>query len=428
MNTTYRRTVAFPIPNVPDFKARMLHWAHQFQPLLFLDSNGHPGNWDCLMGAGALQTLQCPAGLAFETLKNHQSKVGDWLFGGFSYDLKNEIEALHSAHFDGIELPDLYFFQPEMVLGIQNGQLLVSSATQEPASIFEALQQAEVPPPHSPGPGPALLPRMPQKKYLETLDRIREHIFNGDLYEINLCQEFYAENTKIDPFQVFIQLNTRTQAPFSAFFHAHEQFILCGSPERFLRKNGRMLLSQPIKGTRKRAQDAQIDAALRQDLHNSEKDRAENVMIVDLVRNDLTQFAIPGSITVPELFKVHSFKTVHQLISSVQAQLKDHAHPIDALRAAFPMGSMTGAPKVMAMELIEQYEMTRRGWYSGSLGYFDPVGDFDFNVIIRSILYNQKKQYCSVQVGGAIVYDSDPMAEFEECQTKAQAMFEALSG
>jgi para-aminobenzoate synthetase component 1 len=245
---------------------------------------------------------------------------------------------------------------------------------------------------------------------------------------MNVCQEFFAENVHLQPEQVFKRLNTLAQAPFSVFFKTMDHALICASPERFLAKRGDKLISQPIKGTRKRSDNPETDQMLAQDLANSPKDRAENVMIVDLVRNDLTRHSQTGSIQVEELFKVYTFNTVHQLISTVVARLRPDAHAMDALRAAFPMGSMTGAPKVMAMQLIEHYECTRRGLYSGAFGYFSPEGDFDFNVVIRSILYNKATQYCSVQVGGAIVYDSDPEQEYEECMTKVKAMIQALAG
>jgi len=257
---------------------------------------------------------------------------------------------------------------------------------------------------------------------------------------MNLCQEFFSENTDLDPVAVFERLNGIGKAPFSTFMRWRDRYLLSASPERFLKKEGRKVMSQPIKGTRRRS--LQDDNAMRKELETSEKDRAENVMIVDLVRNDLARNCIPGSVQVEELFGIYTFETVHQMISTVTGTLKpleviksnflnDHNdsnyfNDLNVLRDAFPPGSMTGAPKVMAMELIEKYEKTRRGLYSGAVGYFDPAGDFDFNVVIRSILYNATSRYVSVQVGGAIVYDSVPEQEYEECLVKAEAMLKAL--
>jgi len=428
-----RQHALFPMDGLSLWKERLLHWAAEQELAVYLDSNGHEGGqatgkgWECLVAAGALRILECPAGNAFEQLKKFQAEVNDWIFGFLSYDLKNEIERLLSQHFDGIGLPDLGFFQPETVLGIRNGFLEVFYINKDINQFFktfktfdkkvlkDTLIEKNI-----------LNPRIHKEDYLKIVQRIREHIVEGDLYEMNLCQEFFAEKTSIDPVSVFARLNQIGLAPASAFLRWRDRYLMGASPERFLQKRGDRLVSQPIKGTRKRGATAQEDHAIRAELATNEKDRAENVMIVDLVRNDLARHCLPGSVQVEELFGIHTFETVHQMISTVSGVLRPGAHPVDALRDAFPMGSMTGAPKVIAMQLIEQYEKTRRGLYSGAVGYFDPSGNFDFNVVIRSILYNASTQYVSAQVGGAIVYDSVPEAEYEECLLKLEAMQRAL--
>jgi para-aminobenzoate synthetase component 1 len=263
--------------------------------------------------------------------------------------------------------------------------------------------------------------------YLANVAAIRRHIIEGDLYEMNLCQEFYAEGVQLDPLSVFRRLNAIAKAPFATYFKLEDRYLLSASPERFLRKTGDLLVSQPIKGTRRRGASPASDEQARLDLAGSKKDQAENVMIVDLVRNDLARSCRPGSVVVEALFGIHTFETVHQMISTVTGVLRPDVHPVTAIQRAFPMGSMTGAPKVMAMQLIERYENTRRGLYSGAVGYFTPEGDFDFNVVIRSILYEAQTGYLSMQVGGAIVYDSVPEQEYEECLLKAEAMLKALS-
>ncbi len=429
-----RQHALFPIDDLSLWKERLLYWAAEQELAVYLDSNGHEGGqatgkgWECLVAAGALRTLECPAGNAFEQLKKFQAEVNDWIFGFLSYDLKNETERLSSRHFDGIGLPDLGFFQPETVLGIRNGFLEVFYINKDINQFFgtfktfdkkvlkDILIEKII-----------LNPRINKEDYLKIVQRIREHIAEGDLYEMNLCQEFFAEKTRIDPVSVFARLNQIGLAPASAFLRWRDRYLMSASPERFLQKRGDRLVSQPIKGTRKRGATEQEDRAIRAELSTNEKDRAENVMIVDLVRNDLARHCLPGSVQVDELFGIHTFETVHQMISTVSGVLRPGAHPVDALRDAFPMGSMTGAPKVIAMQLIEQYEKTRRGLYSGAVGYFDPSGDFDFNVVIRSILYNESTQYVSAQVGGAIVYDSVPEAEYEECLLKLEAMVRALN-
>ncbi|MCK6695206.1 MAG: anthranilate synthase component I family protein, partial [Thermoanaerobaculia bacterium] len=418
-------------------------------------------------------------GSAFSQFQRFYDTKQDWLFGFFGYDLKNEVEKLHSQNPDGIGLPDMFFFQPEIVIGLRIadypeasgriadyfgqplGSVTVSDIDQDkvPApcllEIFSLQPEVEsvlqeilniLPHPGSAQSAPELYynpqsvprprdnpqsaihltPRLPKPGYLDTVDAIRRHIIEGDLYEMNLCQEFYAENAVIDPLQTFRRLNGLARAPFSAYLRCNDRYLLCASPERFLCKEGAQLVSQPIKGTRRRHPDAEADARIREELRGSEKDRAENVMIVDLVRNDLARNCLPGTVKVEELFGIYSFPTVHQMISTVCGTLRPEVHPVEALRDAFPMGSMTGAPKVMAMELIERYERTRRGLFSGAVGYFSPDGNFDFNVVIRSILYNAANHYLSCQVGGAIVFDSVPEQEYGECLVKMEAMKKAL--
>lgn len=422
-----RQTLVFGLPDINSWKPRLLAWANTHEIALLLDSNqARNAGWDLLLAAGAADVLELPAGKAFSTLREFADAKKDWLFGFLSYDLKNEVERLQSTHPDGVGLPDLGFFQPETVIGIRKGHLEIHSLHEDPARVWDHILQTPVHPSHA-RPGAVLQPRIAQADYLATVDAIRQHIIEGDVYELNFCQEFFVENTTLDPVTTFERLNAIGQAPCAAFLRWRDRYLLCGSPERFLSKQGDRLLSQPIKGTRRRGSSSVEDAQIKSELAASEKDRAENVMIVDLVRNDLARHCIPGSVRVDELFGIYSFATVHQMISTVSGTLRPEIHAVDALRDAFPMGSMTGAPKVMAMELIEQYEKTRRGLYSGAVGYFSPEMDFDFNVVIRSILYNQTRQYVSVQVGGAIVYDSIPEAEYEECLIKASAMLRALA-
>ena len=437
---------------------------------MFLDSSAAAGRWQFLAAAGVNRQLQCSAGNAFAQLRQWYDEQPGWLFGSLAYDLKNEVEHLQSTHFDGIQFPDLYFFQPEIVLGLREGQVEVYSLSEAPEDTLWGMRNAGTPSfpgragvgcggrneggmrsdeapqirkhentktpfthsafrtPHSAlhNHSAFLSARLPRTEYLSTVARIREHIIEGDLYEMNLCQEFFATPVQINPLEVYERLSALAQAPAGAWFRLADKYLLCASPERFIQKQGDKLISQPIKGTRRRSTDSPEDEAIKQELYHSIKDRAENVMIVDLVRNDLARHCLPGSVQVEELFGIYTFNTVHQMISTVSGRLRPDTHPIDALRDAFPMGSMTGAPKVMAMQLIERYERTRRGLYSGSVGYIDPAGDFDFNVVIRSIQYNAAAQYLSVSAGGAIVYDSEAEQEYEECLLKTRAMREAL--
>ena len=446
-----RQTAIFPLDDLVFWKKQLLYWAAGHELAIDLDSNGYSlsrattssrgttgEGWECLVAAGAVSVLEANAGQAFERLRFFQNdKKGDWLFGFFGYDLKNEVERLSSQNFDGIGLPDLGFFQPEVVAGIkEKGEgrkeffMEIQAIGRKPEEVFEEIKTAK-PDAYNITKGKnvkvELRPRMSKVEYLEKVEAIGQHIVEGDLYEMNLCQEFFSENAELSPMAVFERLNRIGKAPFSTFMRWRDRYLLSASPERFLKKEGRKVISQPIKGTRKRGGSSDEDNKIRQELAASEKDRAENVMIVDLVRNDLARNCLPGSIRVEELFGIYTFETVHQMISTVSGILKNGSDRFGALRDAFPPGSMTGAPKVMAMELIEKYEKTRRGLYSGAVGYFSPEGNFDFNVVIRSILYNAAARYVSVQVGGAIVFDSVPEQEYEECLLKAEAMLRALS-
>jgi len=246
------------------------------------------------------------------------------------------------------------------------------------------------------------------------------------LYEANFCIEFYGENANIDPLEKFRKLNDISQPPFAVFFKNNKHFLLCASPERYLKKEGNLIVSQPIKGTAKRFPDPIEDEKSKTELASDPKERAENIMITDLVRNDLSHTAQKGSVQVAELCGIYSFMQVHQMISTVTSKLDPQYGVIDVLKTSFPMGSMTGAPKISAMKIIDLLEESKRGLYSGALGYFTPDGDFDFNVVIRSILYNQEKQYVSFSVGSAITSLSVPEKEYEECLLKAKAMREVL--
>lgn len=430
-----RLSETFPLPLGHDFKDRAFQWATQFKVACYLDSNQYQGivgsDFDCLLAVGvASQLLLENEHGAFDALKNWVDEQQDWHFGYLTYDLKNDVEPrLSSQNFDGIGFPALHFFQPEVVIEIASQSIGIHSVGETPRNIFEKISQT-VPLRQSLITNHQSLvttPRLTRSHYLDTVQAIRQHILRGDIYEMNFCQEFFAEACHLDAPAIFQKLNAIGKAPFSTYYRLHDRYLLCASPERFLKKTGRKLISQPIKGTMRRGLTAEEDALLRQQLYESPKDRSENVMIVDLVRNDLARSSRAGSVQVDELFGVYPFEQVFQLISTVSGELLPDVHPVDAIQRAFPMGSMTGAPKLRSMELIEYYEQTKRGLYSGAVGYFRPDGDFDFNVVIRSIFYNAADQYLSFQAGGAIVFDSVPEMEYEESLLKAKGMFKVLS-
>jgi para-aminobenzoate synthetase component 1 len=268
--------------------------------------------------------------------------------------------------------------------------------------------------------------RISKESYLSKVRSMLEHIHRGDIYEANFCMEFYAKNATIDPSNIYQKLNSISKPPLATFFKNNQHYLLCASPERYLRKEENKVISQPIKGTAKRFSDSVLDENSKKELSENPKERSENIMIVDLVRNDLSHTATKGSVEVEELCGVYTFKQVHQMISTVISKVESTIPPIEILQTTFPMGSMTGAPKISAMKIIEELEETKRGLYSGAVGYFTPTHDFDFNVVIRSILYNAQNKYLSFSVGSAITAQSIAEQEYEECLLKAKAMFEVL--
>lgn len=367
--------------------------------------------------------------LDLDELQNFCTNHHEWLFGYLTYDLKNKIEVLDSRNIDQLEFPELHFFIPEIVIYSKNSVVSVLYHDEKSKNrILDLITGIEENPLKNEKSDSqiGLNQRFSKEEYVNTVKRLKEHIQYGDIYELNFCQEFYTSRD-IDPLHTYKKLNEVSPTPFSCFYKTDDKFLFSASPERFLKKIKTKVISQPIKGTIKRGENDQDDDILKSQLLNDPKERAENVMIVDLVRNDLSRTAKKGSVFVEELYGIYSFKQVHQMISTVSSEVSKEVNIIEIIKNAFPMGSMTGAPKIKAMQLIEKYEKTKRGLYSGSVGYITPYNDFDFNVVIRSILYNQSKKYVSFTVGGAITSLSDPEKEYEECMVKAEAMVKALS-
>jgi len=414
-----------------------MHWSQQFEEVVWLDSNtgasfGNPAysRYDAILAVDAITAIKTDYQQAFEKLEEYQKTTGDWLFGYLSYDLKNDVENLSSENHDKLQFPDLYFFQPKKLFLLKGDLLEVHYlnfvADQMDADIqaiqnFKIEETAQIVLPKS-----TITPRTSRENYLRKVKKMLAHIQQGDIYEANFCQEFYAENATIHPQEVFEKLNTISKAPFAAFMKLDAKYLLGASPERYLQKTATKVISQPIKGTKQRSQDPEEDKRLAETLHKDPKERSENIMITDLVRNDLSRTATPGSVLVDELCGLYSFMQVHQLISTISATVLPETSPVQILKSTFPMGSMTGAPKCSAMKIIEELEDAKRGLYSGAVGYFTPQGDFDFNVVIRSILYNAPAKYVSFSVGSAITSLSVPEKEYEECLLKAKAMREVL--
>ncbi|MDT3402414.1 anthranilate synthase component I family protein [Mucilaginibacter terrae] len=416
----------FEITNIPLYKQKSLHWAAQLEVCSYLDSNNFTNSYskfDALIAAGVKNEITANAGDAFDKLNQFRQEHSGWLTGFLSYDLKNETEHLTSTNADKLHFPDLYFFEPQHVVIIRGNKVEIISEDAE--LIFAQIEQQVIFPVQKPE-DLNLQSRFSRDEYIDTFNRIKQHITRGDIYVTNFCQEFYAQDATIHPVSIFTDLNRISPTPFACFFKYHQQYILCASPERFLAKRGDKLISQPIKGTARRGATEAEDNAIKLALRNNIKEQQENVMVVDMVRNDLTKSAVPGTVKTEELFGIYSFEQVHQMMSTVTCQIQQGLSSVEAIRNTFPMGSMTGAPKVSAMQLMEQHERTRRGVYSGAVGYFSPDDDFDFNVVIRTILCNAEERYLSFEVGSAITFDAVAGDEYNECLLKAKAILEVL--
>ncbi|TRX33259.1 anthranilate synthase component I family protein [Flavobacterium sp. ZT3R18] len=441
MRTSIYKLIEDPL----QFKQQLVAWGQVFREITFLDSNSffdEFSSFDCVLAVDAFTSIKTDYHNAFEDLKQYQQTTKDWLFGYLSYDLKNDVEQLQSNNYDGLDFSDLFFFQPKKIFLLKGNQLEIqylNMCDDEVEEDFEKINNWVLYKDSTLG-AVDVMPsadeitlsavemrqRISKQNYLEKVSKLLEHIHRGDIYEANFCMEFFAEKAIINPLEKFLKLNEISQAPFTVFFKDNKRFLLSASPERYLKKEGENLISQPIKGTAKRFLDPIEDEKSKNNLAQDPKERAENIMITDLVRNDLSRTAQNATVVVQELCGVYSFLQVHQMISTITSKMDSQYSAVDALRTTFPMGSMTGAPKLSAVKIIEELEETKRGLYSGAVGYFSPNGDFDFNVVIRSILYNQENQYVSFSVGSAITSLSIPENEYEECLLKAKAMLEVL--
>ena len=358
-------------------------------------------------------------------LDNHKGK---YVYVCLSYDLKNEFEHLVSENVDSIEFPLIVLWSPEYVVDFSSGLAVFIQGEDSEVSQSRALNlysSAVNSMSFTNSNGIHFVPRICREEYIQSVNKVKEEIQYGNCYELNFCQEFYAERVKnLDVNNLFGAIHQQTKAPFSVLMNFEEWSVLCFSPERYIQKEGTRLLSQPIKGTIRRGKDIEEDVKLQKKLSGDKKEISENVMITDLVRNDFSRIAQKGSVHVEHLCELQTFETLHHLVSSIVCEVEEASSFESILRATFPMGSMTGAPKVSVMKLIEKYESFRRGLYSGSVGIIYPSGDFDLNVVIRSLLYNKEKEILSCSVGSAITMKSDPEKEYEECLVKVNKILQ----
>ena len=408
---------------------QLIPLAAQFDVSMVLNSNEYPdkyGKYEWIAAFGVDKEVEANSE-SFTALSDFLVE-GEWVFGGFAYDLKNQLEKLSTKHLNHVGLPELYFFSPQYVITKERESLDVKLWSTKELNEKEVIELLKLQSEKSDGGKQSALlkPRISKLDYLEKVNSLQQHIQLGDIYEVNFCQEFYDSKASINPISVMQRLNEQSPMPFSTFFKKVDVYLMGATPERFLCKRGEKIIAQPIKGTARRGKTEVEDIQIKSNLKTDLKEQNENVMIVDLMRNDLSKIAKRGSVEVEELFGIYTFPQVHQMISTVVADVSIDYSSLEVIQAAFPMGSMTGAPKVRAMELIDELEESRRGWYSGSVGYFSPEGDFDFNVIIRSLQYNASTHYLSLTVGGAITAKADADKEYQECLLKAKAVFNVL--
>ncbi len=354
---------------------------------------------------------------------------GKYVFSCISYDVKNSIEKLTSSNSDFISFPYAIFWTAKLVLTIVDDQFVIIEGGGNDIDFDEvevfvsafikeqetslAVQNVQ------------FHPSISKEFYLTKIDQAKEQIQLGNVYELNFCQQFVASNVKeINSSLLFHRLHKMTEAPFSVYVKWMNWEVFCGSPERFIQRKGSKMITQPIKGTIQRGKTSLEDKQFINQLSTNPKEISENMMITDLVRNDLSKIALKGSVCVEELIGVHTFKTLHHLISTVACELNEEVTFSTIFEAMFPMGSMTGAPKLSVMKITEELESFKRGIYSGTIGCIHPSGDFDFNVVIRSLVYNQTLRTLSCAVGSAITIESDPESEYNECLTKVKRIIE----
>lgn len=422
-----RQFFPLAVQDVQDFKRKIVERASYVEDFCMLESNNYEGypysTFGSFIAIDSIEKLEINARAgALDIFQKYISTKEDWLFGYFNYDLKNELLEFGSFPEDNIWSP-LYFFVPRWLIKIENDKVFLGVRNPEEIVFFNNFLDLN-PPPHFST--KLQLTYIPDKKeYIDNIAKLKEHIQRGDFYEINYCIRWEAEGL-LNITDVFEHINELSMAPFTCFFRQGHRYMVCASPERFLKKKSKKLIAQPIKGTKARSQVPEEDLYQKEILNNLEKERTENIMIVDLVRNDLSMVASSGTVFVEELCQVYSFKQVHQMISTVTAQLEGNVPLSDIIKATFPMGSMTGAPKQSAAITIEKYEDFNRDLFSGAIGYITPKRDFDFNVVIRSVFYDSNTQKLRVATGSAITFDCDAEAEYQECLLKARALLSIM--
>ncbi|MFC4263353.1 anthranilate synthase component I family protein [Ferruginibacter yonginensis] len=408
-------------------KFKMLNWANQFNIFCLLDNNGYQHQtsaFECLLAVGVKRSFEFKAAHRFDALQQFYNAGPGWLFGHLGYNAAGNAYSTNNVL--NTSFGDGFLFEPVSVIRLDDkAQITVLQSIEPSEKIIAEILQTPVFN-DTTATSFTLTHQLSKQAYIQKIEQIKAHIQRGDCYEANFCMEFLGNVTSFNAITAYQKLTAISAAPFGAFYKLNQQYCLCASPERFLKKQGSLLQSQPIKGTAKRSSNFDEDHQNKTTLRNSKKEQSENVMVVDLVRNDMSQVSTKASVKVTELFGIYSFPQVHQMISTIECTLQNPSHFAKALAVCYPMGSMTGAPKKRVMEIIENTELTQRGLFSGALGYITPDGDFDFNVVIRSLFYNEAMQQVSFFAGSGITYYCDAAAEYDECMAKAAALLQVL--
>jgi para-aminobenzoate synthetase component 1 len=407
-------------PSIEQLKAV----ASEYDLMLYLDSNGYAdqyGRWNHLLMASNSQTIECREGISSEWLrfKNELEAIQHSIVPVFfSYDLKNCFENLTSQHPALSGFPYAGAFLPELIFGEKRNGESIQNGKMPPVG---QVKESEVPLQNF-----SITTDTTREEYKKRFQRIREHLVRGDIYETNYCIRFSAKIQDLDPIKLFEKLNSQSPSPFASLLKWKNAWLIGSSPERFITREGDHVISQPIKGTARRTGNAEIDQETLEKLKVDPKERAENIMITDLVRNDLSHFAQAGSVQVKELCGIYPYNRVFQMISTVEAKIESDLNNCNLIETAFPMGSMTGVPKIRAMEIADETETFRRELYSGTVGYFDGPDRCDLNVVIRSFIWNADSGLLSFSTGGAITIRSDADQEYDECLLKAEALIQCL--
>jgi para-aminobenzoate synthetase component I len=423
-------TAYFTISNAKKITQQLLLWANTFNSCCYLNSNGYNQHYQQIEAIIAVDAVATCIANQHTTLEKFFSEhKGHYIFGNLNYEYYKVLQQQSIEAVDENGFPIAYFFVPSIIIEVEQQQLKISSLHKDPNIIFEEIINAARAIPSKKPDSPASIQQgVSRQQYIDTVQQIITEIKKGNCYELNYCIPFTA-NTCIEPLAMFEELNNISPNPFAAFYKVNEHYLLCASPERYTQKQGTQIISQPIKGTFKRNTCNNVaDEILKQDFYTNPKERSENVMVVDLVRNDLSRICKQATVQVTELFGVYTFPQVHQMISTIQGEVDENINFATVIEHTFPMGSMTGAPKQKVIQLIEQFEPTERGIYSGTIGYITPNNNFDFNVVIRSMVYNSKTGNLQYHVGSGITANSIAENEYEECLLKASAMQQIIAG